>query len=437
MSKRIVFAGGQQARNLSLCFRNAVLGGRGDTVAYIGPVAASRETGRAVLAEAEAIVLEVDDAGDMLSESVLPPKTERIRFPHVQADFLWPFAGTPHPKNRGFFPILGGPYPAEHGDAYLDRLAEEGLSEDDAVARYLALDIAKEAHLPSLLADRLARQRRLDDMTGFALAEVIEEQFRSTQLFFSRERPSRLLLQQTAATLFRKLGYDAALAEKLRKPPMPLDSMQPLHPGIIRHFGITYANADTRYPMNDEGRFTFEEYCHRYWRFEWNESLHRGIKLARAHPEEAIAELDRGLAWSPDSVAGQRALKMALAATGKGEAPPPEPDEEEQAPEPPQKPAPGGLPPMTNKTAGYVGLRGDEVAAAVPLSAAARAGGQDELIESLPEMLPSAHTMAESEPRAFSTMQELAPPPPPRPVLPPEIPGQQVKKSFWGKLFGR
>lgn len=431
MSRRIVFAGGAQARSLFNAYRLCVLGGRTDTAAYIGPVAASREAGRAVLAEAEIIVLEVEDTGDVLPESALPAKVERLRFPHLTADFLWPFAGRPHPQNRGFFPIVGGPYPAEHGDSFLDRLAEEGVEEDEAVARYLALDIAKAASLDERLSARLSRMRKLDDVTGFATAELVEGGFRNHPLFLSRERPSRSMTREIAATLFRKLGEDPKLAQKLRIS-SPSDRAQPLHPGVIRHFGLTFANADTRYPMNDEGRFTFTEYCHRYWRFEWNEPLHRGIKLVRTNPAEAIAELDRGLAWSPDSAAGQRALKQALAATGQGE--PPEPDAEDpeadaQAPEAPRQ---------AQRSSAYVGLRGEEEAKpAVPLSAAARASGQDELIETLPEMLPSANAMADAASRDLASLPELMPPPPLRPVLPPELPGEPPKKGFLARLLGR
>ncbi len=440
MNRKIVFAGGAQARALARAYRVCLLGGRGQTVAYIGPVAASREAGRSALAEAEVIVLETSEAGDALPDNALPAKVERVRFPRLEADFLWPYAGQPHPQNRGIFPIVGGPYPAEHGDSYLDGLAASGVAEDAAVAEYVALDIARATDVDRKLADRLAHLRKMDDATGFAMAEIVGSGFRTTELFTSRERPSLALLSALAGQLFRRLGQNAQAAEKLNFTGFA-PTAQPLHPGVVRHFGLTYVKPRARYVFNDEGQFTFEEYCHRYLRFEWNEPLHRGIQLVRTNPGQAISELDRGLAWSPDSQTGKRALKRALAATGQGaagEAPDAEETEGEQMPAAAAVDGNKGDPrPLTQSGAGYVEYNSAPDTAAVSgMSVAALAGGQDELIESLPEMLPSAHALAGGEDVAYTSMAELMPPPPLKPILPPEMPGEPVKKGFFARLFG-
>jgi len=437
MSRQVVFVGGPQLAALARAYRSAGLGGRGQGVSHIGPVAASRDAGRTTLGKADVVVMETGDNGDVVPDTVVPAKAERIRVPHLVADFLWPFAGQAHPQNRGIFPIVGGPYPAEHGDSFLDQMAEQNVPEDEAVARYLALDIAKEANLDAKLADRLARLRKADEQTGFSLAAIIEAEFRTTQLFISRERPSFTLMRKFAGQVFARLGVKAELAEKWQKLGYPL-SEQPIHPGVARHFNLRYITPDQRYMVNDEGRFTFEEQCHRYWRFEWNEPLHRGIQLARTNPTQAITELDRGLAWSPDSVRGQRALKEALAATGQGEAPPPENDDGSEAGD---NPAPAEKSP-SGQTAAYIELGAAPAPAPPPgLSAAATEAAevQEEMVEALPQMLPTVHSIADAygHSHGLVDLADLMPPPPLKPVLPPEMPGEVAKKGFFARMLGK
>jgi hypothetical protein len=85
----------------------------------------------------------------------------------------------------------------------------------------------------------------------------------------------------------------------------------PIHPAVLAHFGIEVPAADYLYPVLDEGYFSFEAYCRRYWNFEFNRLLHSAIAKADTNPSEAIPELRLALERSPDSRAGQRALKDA------------------------------------------------------------------------------------------------------------------------------
>jgi hypothetical protein len=130
--------------------------------------------------------------------------------------------------------------------------------------------------------------------------------------------------------VFRRLDADPARAARVRESPFPGGSL-PFHPSVAAHFGLTYLPEDRRYPMNDEGRFTFEEYCRRYYRFEWNEALHLALARAETNPAGAVAELEAALLRSPGSRRGQRALEIAQRAAGGKAAPAPlaaEPEEE-------------------------------------------------------------------------------------------------------------
>jgi hypothetical protein len=518
MSRRIVFAGGSQTRALARVYRSEIAGQTGDDVVFIGTGAIGTDAARSTLLLADVLVMEIDEDGDAIPAADIPTQAELVRVPNLYADYLWPFAGSAHPKNRGAFALPGGPYPAEHGDRFLDGLVAEGVAEQDAIDRYLNVDIIAEGELDSRLTDRAEIQQRLDNLGGYDLTGFIADKFRSEKLFNTRQRITMPLLKRLVDQLFGKLGVRGWQESSLKRVPFPAGE-QPVHPGVIAHFGLTWATPDQRYPVNEEGFFTFDEFCRRYMRFEWNEALQRGIQTAKTRPAEAIVDLELGLATSPDSPLGNRALAAARRAAGASdelapanevidedsyepaggdaaalaEAPPaaepaaeavppaeyapdaeapiedvvavaepapesvaeavpetvaeapPEPEAvAAEEPEPrvsrfpaPAKPAIGvrsddGAPPAG--TTGFTDFRpdrelsGDSDTIATP--------GED-LIEVLPRLLPVFRDLSSSVDRPFDTMPELMPPPPLRPILPPELQGEPVKQGVFGKLFGR
>jgi hypothetical protein len=532
MSRRIVFAGGSQTRALARIYRSEIAGQTGDDVVFIGTGAVGTDAARSTLLLADVLVMEIDEDGDAIPAADVPSRAELVRVPNLYADYLWPFAGSAHPKNRGQFALPGGPYPAEHGDRFLDKLVAEHVNEQDAVARYLALDIVTEGELDSRLTDRTAIQQKLDAIGGYDLTSYISDKFRSEKLFNTRQRVTLPLLRRLVDQLFGKLGVRGWQEDRLRRVPFPAGA-QPVHPGVISHFGLTWANAESRYPVNEEGQFTFAEFCGRYMRFEWNETLHRGIQTAKTQPKEAIPDLEKGLAISPESPLGQKAMQVARRAAGISDAPPgldevideesydplgglsvapaPLPEQKaaaadpvEAAIEPPEAatpeqiasaPSPAAPETEAEPEAKAPDAAAEELAAeeakadAAPLidSEAAkpeeppevrvtrfpapakpagdprngdgtvpdghagftdfrpdRAGQDailatpgDDLIEVLPRMLPVFRDFSSAVDRPFDAMPELMPPPPLRPILPPELQGEPAKQGVLAKLFGR
>jgi hypothetical protein len=315
MSRRIVFAGGSQTRALARIFRGEIAGQTGDDVVFIGTGAVGTEAARSTLLLADVLVMEVDEDGDAVPAAELPSRAEIVRVPNLYADQFWPFAGSAHPRNRGAFALPGGPFPAEHGDRFLDKMVAEGVGEAAAIKRYLAVNMVVEGELDDRLRDRLAIQQRLDKTAGYDLAGYIADNFRTEKLFNTRQRITMPLLRRVVAQLFEKLAVRGWQPESLKRVPFPAGA-QPVHPAVIKHFGLTWAQPGERYPLNEEGFFTFEEFCGRYMRFEWNEALHRGIQTAKTRPAEALADLEAGLAISPDSPLGQLAFKVARRAAG-------------------------------------------------------------------------------------------------------------------------
>jgi hypothetical protein len=458
---------------------------------------------------ADVLVMEIDEDGDAVPAAEIPSRAELVRVPNLYADYLWPFAGSPHPKNRGQFVLPGGPYPAEHGDRFLDKMVAENVPEAEAIERYLGIDIIAEGELDSRLNDRTDIQRRLDEAGGYDLTGFVTDKFRTEKLFNTRQRITLPLLKRVVDQLFAKLGVRGWQEDRLRRLRFP-PGAQPVHPGVIAHFGLTWATPDTRYPVNEEGQFTFREFCGRYMRFEWNETLQRGIQTAKTQSAEAIADLEKGLAVSPESPLGQRAMLVARRAAGISDAPPgldevideesydplggltvarPPPEAASLPPEPvaappsppaesavaaeapnpaadagppvieaepepadeaasddepslrmtrfpaPAKPAGDGRGRNTAPPEGHgftdwrpTDETGDQTVVATP--------GED-LIEVLPSMLPVFRDFSSAVDRPFESMPELMPPPPLRPILPPELQGEPPRQGVLSKLFGR
>ena len=535
MTRRVVFAGGVQTRALAKAYRLDIAADRDEDVFFIGAEAIGREAAHRVISAADIVVTDLTSTSQTVPEHLIPANAERVAVPVVTAPFLWPYAGRPHPRNKPIAGLPGGPYPADFGDSFLDSMMAEGVAEDEAVARYLALDIAASAGLDTLLEGVLAELARLDAQAGFDFAGFVHDQFRVQNLFATTERLRLVLLRHVAGEVFSRMGVERLRADALMDAPF-LPGAMPIHPGVLAHFGMAAPLPDHRYPVLDEGTFTFEQYCRRYLRTEWNEALQRGLALAETNPAEAVPLLRQALDVSPGSRAGQQALEdaeravaestkappLALGDGAAGDAPSahgapdtpdtpiyaavdaPMPDSKATSalmpgslPKQPHPPAPSGPAapvfspsglgrvPFTSETApqpepgrregmfgkpaagvptdhdaaepGPAGEEAPEQQAYVELprgfgqaepaiAAAPRAVGNryvplppaEELIEVLPRMLPSTRGLADGSSPPFSAMPETMPPPPLRPVLPPELRPEATdeRRGLVARLFG-
>jgi hypothetical protein len=559
MTKRVVFAGAGQAKALAKAYRLDVALDTDEDVFFIGAESIGRDAARKVIGAADVLVTDLAAHGPSVPDDMVQVGTLRIAVPVAVCDFLWPFASGAHPRNAYAPGLPDGPYPAGFGDSWLDGMAAEGVDEDTAVARYLALDIAAAGGLDGSLQASLGMLARLDAATGFDLADFIDDRFRKQSLFATRDRFALTLFRHVAARLFGQMGVAGSRISLLSDTYFPSGAM-PIHPGVLAHFGIEQPPPGYRYPVLDEGFFTFEEYCRRYLRFEYNKLLHAAIAKAESNPSEAIPQLRLALETSPDSHAGQRALDRAerafsdssmlpplalssSAAAARAAPPPPveatapPPPAAPPAPEPdrapaartapsPQAPLSPALVPRAAFGSALVAraprsLDTDEATAAPPdpnhatmpafgltawqrPNAASFEPGEDasaipfslfpgpqqnpaampppsvnellpepqsyvelpltpfepnmsmtssvsmpmthtdrykplapadHLIPLLPRMLPNTRLMAEAAEKPFAAMPETMPPPPLRPVLPPELHPEPIKTSLISKIL--
>ncbi len=289
-------------------------------VAYVQSLAPDSD-GNTALSEADVVAVQRSDVRTKAPIDNLRADVRYLEFPTVSGAFLWPFGNQGHPNNTVISADFPGPYHAQLGDAFLNRLISAEVAVNEAVERYLRLDMNAEVDLSRLFEVHMERQRALDQMTGFELAGLIETNFRDEQIFRTPGRPNlrifSALFSQFCAELGIKQQQVQQAAASLVDSPFPRDEM-PIHPSVIRHFGLRYVNESTRYQYSDEGSFTFTEYCTRYMRFEYNDALRQGIALSRSGAtDQAIDALQIGLQKSPHSAEGHHALSVALERQGR------------------------------------------------------------------------------------------------------------------------
>src|SRR5260221_12787092 len=88
---------------------------------------------------------------------------------------------------------------------------------------------------------------------------------------------------------------------------------QPIHPSVVRHFGLRFVGDDRRWQFMHEGGFTTREFYLRYMDCAWNEPLAEGLGLVHGGEfDAALTSLETGLALSPGSAAGHGALRHVL-----------------------------------------------------------------------------------------------------------------------------
>lgn len=319
--KNVFIVGNCQASAIANLYRNFVGLPNYESVTYFDDHMIARDVTRAAVAEADLVIVQDRDFNHGISQEQLRAGAVVVNFPMVLAGFVWPYANEAHVLNVPEPPFSDGPYPSQLSDSFLNRLIIKGATPEQALEDYRALDIARVAHLDRMAEIYFAKQRDRDSRTGFDVAPQIEQRFRTEALFRTPHHPNAALFGVVASQLFARLGVPADVIEaalrSLITTPFPPDEL-PIHPGVIRHFGLSFADETTRYSYFDEGRFTFEEYVLRYMRYENNHTLRLGIATAEGgDPSEVLALLDDGLARSPESMRGWRARGIALDRTGQ------------------------------------------------------------------------------------------------------------------------
>ncbi len=320
MIRKIGFIGNCQLGTLSKIYQHLLAENAGTEIFYIPSYQHSNFEQRQLIATADVIVRQILDFDQKIGS--LETEAREILFPHVAAPFLWPNTGQAHPLNAQFpYFDQSGPYPAELGDSFLNRMLADKVEPDRAVATYLATDLGKTKRLDRMVEVVLDKQRARDKCGGYDFADFIAARFRTESLFRSPNHPESALIMSMAAQLFERLDMDPGMiARAVENPPRDIIPVTetPIHPSVVRHFGLTFAPGERRYRYFDEGSFTFKEYADRYMRFTWCPKVAEGMYWFRqGDMEKALAALEDGVPAAPRSAVARFVLSQLLAKNGR------------------------------------------------------------------------------------------------------------------------
>jgi tetratricopeptide (TPR) repeat protein len=314
--RRIVLIGNCQMQAMAGLYKRFVAGRTGDVLEHVPSYQDLTDEHRSAIQEADLIVEQLFDQKQQADTEALSTTAPRIFIPMVTAAFLWPFAGSPHPANGSYPFLLGGPYGGEASDSYLNRLILAGVGPEEAVETYVNLDVNSRVKLDRLFEIVMDRQRARDENAGYRIADIMEQHFRTEQIFLSPYHPNVRIATALASQFFAQLGAERDEIERMRDctriTPFPKSEL-PFHPSVCRHFGLEFVTPDRRYRFMNEGLYSFREYALRYMRYEWNDAIEEGIHLSHNGKMDAARErLTTGVARSPFSAAGYSTLGHVL-----------------------------------------------------------------------------------------------------------------------------
>jgi len=201
----------------------------------------------------------------------LRPEVVKISLPYAINQAFWPFA-VPDPRNLE----MNRP-PSRHchsslphlphyqvGDGYILDLLEQGLPPEEVITRYLALDVSTVVDLEKMMSYTITSSERNERSGTVKVADFLANQMRVAKLFNCHNHPSNRLLLHMANQILSQLDCRPVPETILYRLQELIELEQPIHPSIGEYFGLSYANAETRYAVDRVRRLTFAEWVREY-----------------------------------------------------------------------------------------------------------------------------------------------------------------------------
>ncbi len=303
MTRRLVFYGNCQIQVLAQAYELFAVPHTAEKITYVAAAAPPSDAARAAIAAADIVIDQITPMGAQPPVTGAPSGAGRVRVPVVDGSFLWPYSGARHPESLKRYPSYH-PFPMELGDSWLLKCLARGATPDEAVSAYMALDIAKAAHLDRRFEIAMEWQRAREADTRFRFAPLIERHFRTERLFRTPYHLETRLFRHMLLTLLDDLGTNSKVrdvADIYAVKSLYGGSDLPVHPGTAGHFGLAWADAGTKYLFWREAVLTFEAYAHRFVRCEAYPDIERATDAVMKSQPEAHRLVAAALAAVPDS----------------------------------------------------------------------------------------------------------------------------------------
>ncbi|MEW6667495.1 MAG: WcbI family polysaccharide biosynthesis putative acetyltransferase [Thermodesulfobacteriota bacterium] len=177
--------------------------------------------------------------------------TRAVCIPKISWRVFWPFNSNTLRR-----------YP--YGDHYVLDMIQKGYSRDEILRAYRSLDVHALVDLDHLLKANLRYLSSAHNSKDVNVAGFVRERFRSSRLFSALNHPLKSILLLAANRVLELTGHDM-LTEKDISPVEELgDGFEmPIHPSIVRHFGLEFADARTTCRQFGE-EVDFDSYLENY-----------------------------------------------------------------------------------------------------------------------------------------------------------------------------
>jgi hypothetical protein len=283
---KIAVIGNCQGAIVAHAIETALDGQPDFAVRYIPSYEHATPEDHAFVQSAEKVLNQVTDRPpkNRLLEELQGSSRDLVHYPLLSCNFLYPFSIRPHPRSIGSRAphIPAGFYQDQLSDNQLITLMEKSpdSAPEDIAEEYLALDYNDIIGLDELLARSRAKVERAGAISGLNLWPRIEGLFRYQPIFWTNLHPAEVLLRPLCKFALERLqlGLSGPEIDAATKNLERLGfAHMPIHPSIIRHFGIEWATPHYRYKGFHEGDFTAREYVCRYVRFDHDDALAKAI----------------------------------------------------------------------------------------------------------------------------------------------------------------
>ena len=245
---------------------------------YFASYTASTDADRAAIAASDLVVRQTADFSNAAG-GLDVGHARIVAFPLLLAQFLWPFNIKDHPRRGERIPGHGDTgfftFPVTDGQV-IKLMKERGVGPDSPEAEiealldaYMALDYLPLAKLDRQLAFSREKMRRAAEIVGYDLWRTVERDFRSLPTFLTALHPSESIMLELCREVLPRCGFpmtDAAILEAFDRAyggDRLFAYAAPLHPSVIRHFGLNVPGDPPAYRFYCDGTITAREMARR------------------------------------------------------------------------------------------------------------------------------------------------------------------------------
>tara|TARA_R110002167_G_scaffold363697_1_gene584481 strand:+ start:64 stop:927 length:864 start_codon:yes stop_codon:yes gene_type:complete len=196
----------------------------------------------------------------------IPEATQKITIPYPVFTPLWPFHCF-DPRNKSCadrIAVHGGRVRYPYGDSHVLSRIMAGDSRQTIIEDYLAADVPAMIDIDHMFKTTFAIQMRKEATTTVKVLDYILDTFQTIRGFNSMNHVSNSSLLHMSNQVLEQLGLPMLPLSILERTSLLVRPEMPLHPSLIRYFGLSYVDENTRYEVNRYQRLTFPEYLANY-----------------------------------------------------------------------------------------------------------------------------------------------------------------------------